>query len=41
MLKRRFEALKRVTVCNEVPHAVRPARFRPDEIVHGELEMIA
>ena len=41
MLKRRFEVLIGMPVCNEVHDTLRPARLRQDEIVHGELEMIA
>jgi hypothetical protein len=41
MLKRRFEVLIGMPVCHEVRDTLRPARLRPDEIVHGELEMIA
>ena len=41
MLKRRFEVLTRMSVCNEVRDALRPARLRQDEVVYGELEMIA
>ena len=41
MLKRRFEVLIWMPVCNDVRDTLGPARLRQGEIVHGELKMIA